>query len=295
MDHRTVDEQQVVERYLMGRLSAEEAARFEEHYLGCQECLDRLEEGERFHRALKAVATEEAARAAVGAGVLAALARLGRWRLAAAVLALLALLALPAAFLAWQGRSLESRLARAEAELAESRRQLAEGRERGDEASAELEEQLAQLQRRAAAETAALEDQLASAEAAGERLARELERWRRPQVNPPVLHLSLLRSGGTGGGPDVRFTLGREPEWIVLALEVDGVPGQRYGAALLGPGGGEAWRGESLEAGADGTVTLSFPSTFFDPGIYRLRLAPLEPGGEPGPPVELAFQVLAAP
>jgi hypothetical protein len=62
MDHTYIDENLVVDRYLMGRLTAEESERFEEHYLHCPRCLDRLEEAERFRGALRQVAAEDGAR-----------------------------------------------------------------------------------------------------------------------------------------------------------------------------------------------------------------------------------------
>jgi hypothetical protein len=46
MDHREIENDDVVERYLLGQLSGEAKERFEAHYLGCPECLDRLETAE---------------------------------------------------------------------------------------------------------------------------------------------------------------------------------------------------------------------------------------------------------
>lgn len=120
MDHHTIESQQVAERYLMGKLSAEETARFEEHYLTCQECLDRLELCERFDRALKGVAAEDATRSAVAArvGILAALARLSRSRRASVVLAaVLVLVILPIGLLVRQVGRLDRELDGARASL----------------------------------------------------------------------------------------------------------------------------------------------------------------------------------
>jgi len=120
MDHHYIEDQQVAERYLMGKLSAEETARFEEHYLTCQECLDRLELAERFDRALKGVAAEDAARSAVTArvGILAALARLSRSRQVAVVLAaVLVLVILPVGFLVREIGRLDRELDRTRATL----------------------------------------------------------------------------------------------------------------------------------------------------------------------------------
>jgi len=127
MDHTYIDEHLIVDRYVMGRLTAEESRRFEEHYLHCPRCLDLLEEAERFGGAVRQVAAEDAARvpssppsseretADDGARVLPFPARLfatpGRRGLIAA--ALLAALVLPPALLYRQLRDTEEELARA--------------------------------------------------------------------------------------------------------------------------------------------------------------------------------------
>lgn len=120
MDHTYIDENLVVDRYVMGRLSLEEAERFEEHYVHCPRCLDQLEEAERFRGAVREVATEDAPRAPrrhpdePRARVLPFPARLlatpGRRGLIAA--ALLAALVLPPALLYRQIRNTEEELAR---------------------------------------------------------------------------------------------------------------------------------------------------------------------------------------
>ena len=74
MDHEEIDEQHIIERFVMGKLSPETEARFEEHFLTCEACVERLELAERFHAALRGVATEETTRV-LGTGLLAALAR----------------------------------------------------------------------------------------------------------------------------------------------------------------------------------------------------------------------------
>ena len=55
MDHTTIDEQQIPERFLMGKLNEEEQDWFEEHLLHCRECAQRLELAERFRRGIKTV------------------------------------------------------------------------------------------------------------------------------------------------------------------------------------------------------------------------------------------------
>jgi hypothetical protein len=58
MDHSYIDEHNVADCYILGTLPAEERARFEEHFVDCPQCQDRLEDAERWRRALKAAAAE---------------------------------------------------------------------------------------------------------------------------------------------------------------------------------------------------------------------------------------------
>ncbi len=60
--HRQFDEQQVIERSVLGTLSPAEQEIFEEHFLTCDRCLSQLEASQRLHTALKGVAVEEVAR-----------------------------------------------------------------------------------------------------------------------------------------------------------------------------------------------------------------------------------------
>src|SRR5262249_41965473 len=99
MDHHYIEEQNIPDRYLLGKLPVEERARFEEHFIDCRECLDRLETTEDFRGALRAVAAEDTTRGYAQAGLFARImwmARLSRARRPALQLgAILLLAALP--------------------------------------------------------------------------------------------------------------------------------------------------------------------------------------------------------
>lgn len=99
MDHVTIEEENVAERYLMGQLTASEVTRFEEHYLDCPECLERLELSKRLCQGLKEIAAEEGTRLARTA-LLAWLARRGPALQAVLGLALLTVVIVPWALLA---------------------------------------------------------------------------------------------------------------------------------------------------------------------------------------------------
>jgi hypothetical protein len=62
MDHEDATRLQACSRYLMGDLSATEAAAFEEHYFTCPECAEELKAGTVFAEDVRAVFHEQAQR-----------------------------------------------------------------------------------------------------------------------------------------------------------------------------------------------------------------------------------------
>lgn len=113
MDHETIERNNLIERYLLGRLAPEEAARFEEHFLDCAQCLDQLEISQRLCQGLKDVSSQEQARrtwATLLAGLLVR-------RRALLSVALAALILLPWALLAPRLWRLSSEWNRVAAEL----------------------------------------------------------------------------------------------------------------------------------------------------------------------------------
>ena len=268
MNHQHVDEHQIAERYLLGRLPPGEAERFEEHALACAECLDRLEAADGLRDGLARVATEEA-QVAVRTGFLAVLARLSRSRLTPWVVAAVLVVALlPAWVMIEQQGDLARRLERSRQEVEALRRA-------GGEGEAALGQALEATRRELDRER---RERLAEGEAGRverERLEAELERTRRaaaePRINTPVVSLVPTRSAA--GEPDVRLTLDGAGEWIVLAAQTAGAARDAYRARLTGPGGEVAWERGGLVPDAMGTVTLSLPTGMLSAGEWTLELA----------------------
>lgn len=103
IDHPRIEREEIIDRYLAGRLPAEDEASFEEHLFACSACLEKVKWGEELRRGLQAVAAEDAART-MSSITLAAWIR-SRRPAARAVLAAATLLvaALPVALLWQQG------------------------------------------------------------------------------------------------------------------------------------------------------------------------------------------------
>ena len=58
MNHNYIEQFDIVDRYLMGRLATEESEQFEEHFIDCPQCIDRLKTAKNFIQDLRIVAAQ---------------------------------------------------------------------------------------------------------------------------------------------------------------------------------------------------------------------------------------------
>jgi Putative zinc-finger len=288
MDHHYIEEHNVPDRYLLGKLPAEERARFEEHFIDCRECLDRLETTEEFRGALRTVAAEDATRGYAQAGLLArimSIRRFGRVRRAALILgAILLLAALPAAL--WI-RSRGER-GRFETPSAELQRQYEESQQRAKR----LEQELQVLQRQSTEQRHQLETQLEGERQERARLANELEKFKMPQAAPPVFILSLARSGGAGQ-PVNRIALPRSAPRIILSPELEPDPDLRsYRATLQTADNRRVWSASNLRLNSKDELNLSINISLFKSGDYLLIIEGLTREGRYVSVAKYPFQAI---
>lgn len=271
MDHEQIAEHNVVERYVLGRLTPEEEERFEEHLLECPECRLQVEREDDFQESLHTVAAEEAVRATARIGLIAWLGRRRGWLLVAALLLL-------AAFPLWLLRErsrLQSEIGQLQADLAHP-------------PTVPVPAPAAPAPSGDPAEREKLLAEIAAQKDASSRLNEQLARLSRPRVNVPIFSLGFLRGDeGTAN----RVTLGKEPQWIVLSVELPPETAKTYRAALTTAAGRTVWEGGGLIPNADGTVTLSLDSGKLEPGPYRLRLTGVDAQGKTAPAGEIPFEV----
>ena len=296
MNHTDIEEHQIIDLYLMGKLPAEEAARFEEHYLSCPECLDRLEEAESMQRGFKRAAGQDAARLAATRqlALLAWLTRLGRSRqMAFLLLALFAVAALPGglAFRKIEDKNRELEGTRQALKKAQERAQVADQalkKERGRSQAAGSQTAEAEKLRK---ELEASRSELARERETSTGLAEQLEQALRPQANIAILALGIERSAGPADKPTASYVLPKTPQSIVIYLTIDATGHPAYRVVLRAPQGKELWRGTDFHE-MDGLLTLSLPSTMLKPGDYTLTAEGITPGGKPVPAGRFTFRVL---
>lgn len=272
MDHAYIESNGLVERYHRGLLPPDEEARFEEHFVDCPQCTEQLELARGFQRGLKAMAAEDAARAVVGAGLFAWLARRGRlaqWGTAFAALLVAALL--PALLLLAGGRS--ERQER-DARLAAERR-----------SRQELERRLSESESRRSAERRDLEAKLAQVKPPAEP-PRGLAG---PLVNTPVFLLTAVRSNDA---KPATIDPARAGDALALAVDVgEDARFDTYRATITKAGGGQVFEKSGLKPNALEALMITFPSRFFAPGDYRLRVEGVKPDGSAAEVGGYAFRV----
>ena len=262
MDHSTIDADNTAERYVTGRLTPEEAARFEEHYLDCPSCCARVEAAERLQRGFRRLAEEAAAGTAAAS-------RLSLWsrspRLGLAAAAVLAVALLPAWLEHREVQSLRS-------DLGSTRETLA--RVQADKGSTArltaIEGELQQARRNLAAEAAQREA-----------LAREMAAARQPQTSLPFVSLTPVR--GAGDGPVRTLELPEKPGWIALWVEPGDADFPAYRATLRTAQGAVVFQASRLALNDLGALLVTVHSTTLRPGRYQHDVDGLPANGAPVP------------
>jgi hypothetical protein len=283
MKHSYIEENNIDSRYLVGDLSVEERMRFEEHFIDCRHCLDRLKAAEGLRAGLRTVAAEEASRsrAYIQAGLLARIVRLRRSALFAGIILLAAL---PMALLIRDWSDARRDLARSEETSTEWQRKYEEkeraARNLAEEAqeSSSQREQLAARLAREQEERARLEDRLNKA--AG------------PDSAVPIFALNITRGGAQDSSQTAeQITIPRSSKLIILSLELEpDADIQSYRATLSTAGGRSVWSESNLKPNSKDALALSLSSSLFKPDNYRLTLEGLTAGGRYVPVAQSTFR-----
>ena len=264
MNHRRIEEQNIAELYVTGRLSPEDEETFESHLLECSECRESVGWADDLRTSIRAVAAEDAARASVQLGFLAWVSR--RTRTGRAGLLMAALLAV-AALPAWLNAD-RSRLAR---ELTEARSEA--------QIATELPAAPAPAPAVPAPDNSALEKLAEENKRLAEQLRdtnEQLAQAAEPQINTRIVSLDRVR----GGSDDPTVPLGPSPEALVLTLQLPQVDYDVYRVTLLDGKNKTLWKKDGLVPTANDALTILFPSERLEAGTaYRFRIEGMEPGG----------------
>ncbi len=289
MEHEQIEQYDIIDRYLLGKLSAEEIARFEEHFIDCPQCTARLRMTKTFLQDLRFIAAEQAARA--GQRQFAKVFRhiwqmRPRKSLALAVACLLIAAIVGIAVVSHHARRL-----RAEADQARSLSEQWQQRYEDERQSAlsadrkrqEAESLLAEQQR-------ASEARLKDEQAQRAKMAAELSRGLRPEGNLPVFVLTAVR-----GGVDP-ITLPRESSVFAFSIPLEAeMPYKNYRVTILDQRRRVIWSDNKFPPNQYNSLTVVLSRDRFRPGHYNLIVTGIRKEGGVETLGDYPFTILQAP
>jgi Putative zinc-finger len=239
MDHAYIEEHGLIDLYHRGQLPPEDEAGFEEHFMGCADCQERLQMARGLQRGLKTVVAEDVTKASLLTWLLRR-----RW---IAVAALFLAAALPV--LGYLAGSRDVTPIETEANW----RQLFEKEQRSAE---DLRQRLEESERQ----------RLAQAETTPEPPT--------PLVNTPVFLLTAVR-----GEEETASVKVKEGYFSLAVDAGDDPRFESYRVTITDAQGKRMFREAGLKPNALEALLLTFPAGFFKPGEYRLALEGVKPGG----------------
>ena len=259
MDHQYIDEHNIAERYLLDQVEAEERAAFEEHFIDCPQCVERLELSEGLKQGLNALGTDSSPAAAKVIPMPVSRpteGKVGRpWfsgRKYATIAAMLVLAAAPTVFFAIRNAELSADLehARSIADLSEVR-------------TRRLETQLQELETKTLA--------MATAPAA-------------------ILSLESIRSAG---GPVAILERPQAPATVIILINQESVPEFiSYRVTLRDSAVKEVWRAEGLKHQSQTMpLAMALNSSLLRAGRYEMVLEGLTGDGRYAPSGHFSFLV----
>jgi hypothetical protein len=289
MDHDYINERGVVSLYVAGKLSPEELARFEDHFVDCRQCLEQIEVTGELRQGLRQVAKEDAAgRGAARADVArpdvpqfpaapevapAFWAGTGSWsRRGLLAYAMVVVVGLAAIFFV-NSRYRRSELAEARRSSDDWQRRYAEERQ----AREKLQNQLAQAADKTPDKAGKQGDDQGP-------LVASLQ-------PAPLFFLNVTRGGDEGSTPANRVAVSPASPLIALSLEFEKDPAFRsYRARVSDASGHVVWPAESIPSPASDAIAITLPSSLLGRGNYSVALDGLGADGRYLPTAHFSFQ-----
>jgi len=276
MDHSYIEERNIADLYVIGKLSRAEQAEFEQHFINCPECIDLLEEIQTVHHALEIVATEETAPPSTGdrvsfSSAFAQPAFLRQLAVLAAIL--ITLIAIPVVLLTNEIRSLHQELDYLKAATP-------------SEPIAQQDQTVAEQRPQVAVPTP--QKQPSRVEAPAGAISQM-----RPQPNTPIFALGTVRRAGQASTEPINeVTLDRAAKLVVFSLDLEGrrqFP--KYRATILTDDGKVVWRIDDLRPNNYGALTMSFDSSSLRANDYLLALEGIAKEGKPTLVANYSFHI----
>ncbi len=271
MDHKYINEVDLVERYLMGRLAAEETAEFEAHFVDCHECVGQLTASKALMEGLRIVASDQAPDAYEPRGLFWWLRpTTSRWSLALAAGVLLLVASVVPLVVSNQIRRSRAEAAQAKIASAEWERRYEEEREssslaemRHQDSERDLTTHLAQLQAEVDDEHKRNTEETADGRGA----------LKKPQINLAIFVLRSTRGSEPTTGSLNDLVVPRSPANFVISVPLEGDGSyETYRTTIVNDRKVLIWKESGLKPDSHNLLTIGFNSAFFRDRDYLLTV-----------------------
>jgi len=277
MEHEEIDKFNLIDRYLMGKLLAEENAVFEEHFVDCPQCIAHLQTTKNFMQDLRFVAAEQAFqidRHQPKKAFWHFLQILLGKPLAVAMGCLLIAAGISAFFVVNHTRRLRAEINQAES-LSKQWEQLYEQSILANRKHQETELQQAEQLR-------ALEARLKNEEAQRAKITTESGRQMHSEGKPPLFVLASIRGGGSNTSEAInQIAVPRSAAMFALSIELEGeLQFKNYRITIIDNRKNLVWENRSLTPDPDSnSLTIRLKRERFRPGDYSLKVEGLKMEG----------------
>jgi hypothetical protein len=276
MDHEQINRFDLICRYLMGNLLADELALFEEHFIDCPQCIAQLRVTKDFLSDMRFAAAEQvfAAESALPVDHREPNRSLGsylqmilRRPLALAFGCLLIAMILGAVFMAVYTRRVRSELAQSKSLYEQLERRYDD--ERQSAIRSDLKHQETELQQ--AEQLQALEAKLKDEEAQRAKMAAETDLKMRPAGSLPIFVLRSVRGQTQGGSETVReIHLSGSSAMFVLSVQlIEETQSDHYRMTIFDDHR-RIWQSSKMTPDPNSALSALFNSNFFRSGHYSL-------------------------
>lgn len=291
MDHKYIEEFDLVDRYLTGRLTADETAQFEEHYVSCNKCSEDLWTTEDFIEGLRREPSYQSAlkrSRGTGGRWIPSLPILRGWVSFATAVLLIVTFAGAVAFF-YRLRLLRIEVDQAKSEVSKQEQRLEEERQAASLADSKhkatergLTEQLTELQAQLQNERNQESTNSVTQNGAS-----------RPKVNLAILTLRAPRAGETPAGAANELVLSPTDSSFFLSIGLEGKPAYKeYRITILNDQNRLVSNGRGLRPDRYNSLTAEFNSKSFGDGGYLLTLEGVSVDGRANVVGDYPFRVL---
>jgi hypothetical protein len=296
MDHSYIDQLDLAERYLMGKLPAEETLQFEEHFVDCSQCVDRLKTTKALIEGLRVVAREQALEAPhhVRRGFFRYPPyRRSRNQLALAGAALLLMFLLGG--LVVSNRIRDSRLKAEQERSAAAKWQDLYEEERLSSSLAD--QRHLESERKLTDAVAQLRSELESSrkQRFGNADGNYPSATKRARINLPILALSSTRGGEPLPGSIDELVLPPDEESFLISVTLEGETGFVDYRMTVFRGQKRVWRRQGLKPNRYKLLLVELNSTLFGVGEYQVLVEGISGEGNGNVVGNYSFRLLKTP